>query len=166
MPRKFRKRFNPRLVKTLRTYSVEDVCQLCGVHPNTALSWINKEGLKRIDDIYPYLVHGQDLAEFLIARQRPKIKLAPDEFKCFKCRVARKAWEGVADIKIRSQSIGNLKVICEVCGTNMNKNFSLKTMQQISKIFKIQQVDDSLLIQSMDTSSICETKQEGQHGKI
>jgi hypothetical protein len=166
MPKKFSKCFNPRLVKRLRTYSVEQICQLYGIHPNTALSWINKEGLRRIDHAYPYLVHGDDLAEFITARQSKKIKLAVDEFRCFKCKVPRKAWEGVADIKIRTQTVGNLMVICEVCSTKMNKNFSLKNLPQIQQIFKIQQVYNSPLIRGKETSSICETKHEGNNGKI
>jgi hypothetical protein len=146
--KKFRKRHNLKLVKVRRTYSVEEICNLFDVHPNTVLSWINNQGLKRLDDAYPYLVYGQVLADFIAIRQaKAKSTLAADEFHCFKCGCARKAWESVVDIHIHTPKLANLRGLCAVCGTGINKIFGRSKMPEMQKIFKIQQVHNQRLIQ-------------------
>ena len=163
--KKFRKRHNPRLVKVRLTYSVDEVCELFGVHPNTVLSWINNEGLKRLDDAYPYLVYGQDLADFITARQeKGRIQLAADEFNCFKCGCARKAWEGVIDVRIYTPKVGNLSGLCAVCGTGINKMFGVSKLPELQKIFKIQQVHNQRLIQSAESSGNCESERKESYG--
>lgn len=161
--KRFRKKHNPKLVKTRLTYSVADICELYGVHSNTVLNWM-KEGLKRMDDAYPYLVYGQDLADFISSRRKKKITLADDEFNCFKCCCPRKSWENIADVQIHSPYNANLKAICAVCETNINKRFSLAKLPEMQKIFKIQQVHGERLIQRGESSGNCESKEEKSDG--
>jgi Putative ATPase subunit of terminase (gpP-like) len=160
--KKFRKRFNHRLVKRKMSYSVKEICKLFGVHPNTVLSWINKEGLERMENIYPHEVYGGVLADFIAARQsKPKIKLAVEEFKCFGCKVARKPRGMIASICPHNQKLGRLKGFCDMCSGKINKIFSLKNLPEIQKVFSIQQWHISPLIEGENTSAICETERKG-----
>jgi len=51
---------NPRRVKIHRSYSVEEMSRLLGVHKNTVRNWL-KNGLEPIDDQRPTLIRGSDL---------------------------------------------------------------------------------------------------------
>ena len=59
---------NPRLAKIHRSYTVEEIASLYGLHRNTVREWI-KRGLPVCDDRRPQLVLGRDLAKFLETRR-------------------------------------------------------------------------------------------------
>ena len=84
-----RRRPNHRLVKLHRSYTVEEVATLLGVHRNTVREWI-KRGLPTCDGKRPLLILGRELAAFLQAR-RAKNKRAclPGEIYCVRCHVPR-----------------------------------------------------------------------------
>ena len=84
-----KRRPNHRLVKIHRTYTVEEVASLFGVHRNTVRAWV-KRGLPTIDRTRPMLIHGADLAAFLHARRvKNKQTCQPGELYCVRCRVPR-----------------------------------------------------------------------------
>lgn len=62
------RRPNPGLVKIHRSYTVEEVAKLYGVHKNTVRAWI-KQGLPICDDRRPTIVLGREIAVFLQARR-------------------------------------------------------------------------------------------------
>ena len=62
---------NHRLVKIHRSYTVEEIAQLFGIHKNTVRRWV-KDGLTSIDDKRPMLILGHVLAAFLQARRAKK----------------------------------------------------------------------------------------------
>ena len=59
---------NPRLAKIHRTYTVEEIAGLYGIHRNTVRDWI-KRGLPTCDTRRPQLVLGRDLVAFIQARR-------------------------------------------------------------------------------------------------
>ena len=59
---------NHRLVKVHRSYSVEEISSLLGVHKNTVRAWL-KQGLPPIDGRRPTLVHGPTLIRLLKDRR-------------------------------------------------------------------------------------------------
>jgi transposase-like protein len=67
---------NPRLVKIHRSYSVEEIAGLFGIHKNTIRAWL-KQGLEPIDKSRPVLVHGKVLAAFLTARRAASKRPCP-----------------------------------------------------------------------------------------
>lgn len=58
---------NPRLVKIHRSYTIEEIAKLFGVHKNTVRHWM-KNGLTATDDKRPMLILGRVLAAFLQTR--------------------------------------------------------------------------------------------------
>jgi hypothetical protein len=55
---------NPRLAKIHRSYSVEEMALLFGVHKNTVRNWF-KNGLEPIDVQRPTVVRGAEIRRFL-----------------------------------------------------------------------------------------------------
>ena len=122
---------NHRRVKTLRSYTVEEVAGLFAIHKNTVRTWL-KNGLASIDNNRPTLILGSDLSEFLKNR-RSKNKQAckPGELYCVRCRRPRSAAEGIADYSPTNAKIGNLVAICPDCGTVMNRRVSLAKIMDV-----------------------------------
>jgi hypothetical protein len=157
------KRINTRHIKAKRSYTVERLATLCGVHPNTVHEWV-KQGLPRMDGSYPYTFWGQEVIDFLNARQRKnKVTLAVDEFYCCKCQAPRKAWEGVAELAMRTSKTGNLKALCEQCDTRLHKLISLAKLAEIKNALTLLA---STLVQPTNNSTNCETKGVENHAAI
>ena len=70
-----RRRPNHRLVKIHRTYTVEEIVDLFGVHKNTVRHWV-KDGLTTTDDKRPMLILGHVLVAFLKAPASKTNRLA------------------------------------------------------------------------------------------
>jgi helix-turn-helix protein len=106
---------NPRLAKIHRSYSVEDVSRLFGIHKNTVRNWL-KQGLDPIDDQRPTLVRGQELARFLIERRaRSKQTCGPGRIYCLPCRAPKIPAGKFADCNPASSTTGSLQGICPDC---------------------------------------------------
>ena len=163
MPRKKAKRkLNPRLIKSRSSYYIHELADALKVCSNTIHNMV-KAGLPIIEGSYPYLIMGEEAIVFIKEKQKKeKVTLKDDELRCFgvKCRKATKAKNSEAVLQIISPKIGNLKAFCDECGSITNRRISLKNLSKFCEVFKIQQLPNSLLIQSLDNSTICETKKE------
>jgi hypothetical protein len=122
---------NHRRVKTHRSYTVEEVAGLFGMHKNTVRNWV-KNGLAIIDSKRPTLIQGSVLVEFLQKRRtKNKQTCKPGELYCVRCRVPRPAAGDMADYTPINEKTGNLTAICPVCDTLMNRRVSLARIRQI-----------------------------------
>lgn len=107
---------NPRLAKIHRSYTVEEVAQLFGVHRNTVRQWI-KQGLPVCDDRRPVLILGSELAAFLTRkRARNKRPCKDGEIYCVRCRAPQSPALGMADYEPLTATGGNLIGLCPKCG--------------------------------------------------
>mgnify|MGYP003577123395 CR=1 FL=1 len=123
---------NARLVKYLRTYTVEEIARLFTIHRNTVRNWL-KNGLASIDQTRPILVHGQELIRYLDdRRKRAKRRCEAGQLYCFRCRVPQRPALNIADLVPVSESVGNLKGICPVCETIMNRRVSMAHLDVVS----------------------------------
>jgi hypothetical protein len=122
---------NYRLVKIHRNYTVEDVVDLFGVHPNTVRNWM-KCGLPIIDGGRPFLILGGDLADFLKAfRSRNKKPTPSGQIFCLRCKTHRVPAGGLVEYVSYSEKLGNLVAICPVCNTIMNRRVSLVSLDEV-----------------------------------
>ncbi len=122
---------NPRLVKTHRNYTVEDIAHLFSIHKNTVRGWI-KQGLPIIDDKRPMLILGRDLFDFLQARRvKNKRPCKPNQMYCLRCRTPKIPAGNIADYQPVTESQGNLFGICPDCDASMNRCTSMVKLKQI-----------------------------------
>ena len=139
---KKKRTYNPNRVCIDKSYSVQEIAELYGVHKNTIFQWV-KLGLITIDKKKPYLIHGSVLKDFLQKKRvARKHKCKSDEFYCCKCRVPRKACGNVADIIIKNESKLSISGLCAVCNTVVYRAGSVKKIDEYKKTFSIQTIQD------------------------
>lgn len=116
---------NHRLVKIHRTYTVEEIAKLFGIHKNTVRDWV-KAGLAIIDEKRPMLILGSDLVEFLKTRRvKNKRPCKPGQLYCLRCRAPQYPAGDMAEYKPVTEKFGNLSAICPACDTMMYQRVSL-----------------------------------------
>ena len=126
-----KRRPNPRLAKIHRSYTVEEVASLFGVHRNTVREWV-KRGLPTNDDRRPMLILGRDLDAFLQAkRTRNKRTCKPGEIYCVRCRAPRAPAGEMLDYQPVTETLGNLIAICSECDAMMYRRVSLAKLEQV-----------------------------------
>lgn len=122
---------NHRLVKIHRSYTVEEIATLLGVHKNTVRHWV-KDGLTTVDDKRPMLILGSVLVDFLKARRiKNKQKCKPGELYCVRCRAPKRPAGDMADYMPITDKIGNLVAICPDCEAIINRHVSLAKIEQV-----------------------------------
>jgi hypothetical protein len=116
---------NHRLVKIHRSYTVEEIAKLFGIHKNTVRRWV-KDGLTTSDDKRPMLILGHVLVSFLQDR-RAKMKQTcnPGELYCVRCRAPKSPAGEMAEYSPITEKFGNLIAICPDCNALMNRHVSL-----------------------------------------
>ena len=121
---------NHRLVKIHRSYTVEEIATLFGVHKNTVRRWV-KNGLVTVDNKRPMLILGSVIVDFLKARRsKNKKKCKPGEMYCMRCRAPKSPAGNMADYVPLTNKIGNLVGICPDCDVIMNRHVSLAKIEQ------------------------------------
>ena len=129
--------YNTRLVRRGLSYSIQEIAELFGLHPNAVRRWA-KDGLPTIDDRRPHLVYGADLIEFLNRRQKGRKRpCAADEMFCCRCRAPRRPAGGRATIEQVNARQFRLQGTCEVCGAPINRGGSLARLPEVAKAFTI-----------------------------
>ena len=143
---------NPRLAKTYRTYTVDEIATLYGVHKNTVLGW-RDAGLEPIDDHRkPLLFLGRVLADFLAARRvKNKRPLRPGQIYCVACHDAKEPALGMAEYQPLTTTSGNLSGFCPTC--------EIQIYRRVSRV-KLDAVAASLDVTIADAGS--RIKDEGE----
>lgn len=126
-----KKRLNPNLSKIHRSYTVEEVAELYGVHKKTVRNWI-KNGLLVIDDVRPLLILGTDLRLFIRQKRKGnKRKCKPSEIYCLRCRAPRNVLPETAKFVQDVGGIGRVFALCSVCDSKVNKYFRWRGLEAI-----------------------------------
>jgi hypothetical protein len=120
---------NYRRIKKHRTYTVEELAQVTGVHENTVRAW-HKAGLQPVDDSRPILFRGSVAVDFLRQRRATvRRPCGPGEMFCLPCReVQRPAGDMVEYVSITPTS-GNMRGICPDCHRLMHRRTSKERLQ-------------------------------------
>ncbi|MBU1404547.1 MAG: helix-turn-helix domain-containing protein [Proteobacteria bacterium] len=122
---------NHRLVKIHRSYMVEEIAKLFGIHKNTVRGWV-KAGLATSDDKRPMLILGHALVAFIQARRvKNKQTCQPGELYCVGCRAPKFPAGDMAEYSPVTEKFGNLTAICPDCNSIMNRRVSLAKLEQV-----------------------------------
>jgi excisionase family DNA binding protein len=127
---------NIRAVKKHRSYTVEEAARALGICKGTVRRWI-KAGLPALTDRKPVLILGEDLTGWLKARKTPPQRCEPGECYCVKCRAPRKAAGGMAELVPLNATGGNLRALCETCGTLMHRRVSNAQLEAFSAFLDV-----------------------------
>ena len=140
-----RRTHNTRLIKRDFSYTVEEVADLFGLHPNAVRRWV-KSGLGPIDDGRPMLFHGTELKAFLTKRQSERKRPGKaNEFFCFSCRCQRTPLGNRVLAILQTPSRLMLKAVCSVCGGKLNRAGSQAKRAQYEALFEILNGSESAL---------------------
>lgn len=152
MTKKRRKR-NPNLIKSRRSYTFAEIAKVLKVHIRTVRTW-SKQGLQLMDNSRPYLVYGEELKRFLKEKNNKyRVKLQPDEFYCTTCRAARKSKPTKITRKVTGKRLGQhhmqiqTKGVCNICGRSL---YRFSSDRKISKIDEVKSLQQELLFGSGD----------------
>jgi excisionase family DNA binding protein len=125
------RRYNPRLAKIHRSYTVEEVAKLYSVHKNTVRSWV-KQGLLTSDNRKPMLILGRDLKEFLqVRRTRNKRPCQSGEIYCVRCREPKSPAGDMVDYQPLTPTLGTLVGICPSCDAIIYRRTGFAKLGQI-----------------------------------
>ncbi len=128
---------NPRLAKIHRSYTVEEIAKLYGVHRNTVRAWIGR-GLQTIDQRRPVLVLGSHLADYLqLRRKASKRPCAPGEIYCLRCREPRVPADDMVRYHPMTPTQGNLVGLCGCCGAGLNRRVSLAKLPLVQRVLSV-----------------------------
>jgi hypothetical protein len=120
------KRINPRRAKLHRSYSVVELGHLLGVHKHTVRGWIGN-GLPTVDGSRPVLIHGDEFQRWWSGKRKAaKRPCQPGQLYCCKCRGPKAPALGMVEYRPSSALTGNLKALCETCGTMMHRRARLE----------------------------------------
>jgi hypothetical protein len=131
-----------RRIKMHRPYTVDQAARTVGTTKATVRRWL-KNGLHAIDHQKPAIMRGKDIIDFLVARARPRQKCPLGQCFCVKCRAPRPPDGGMAEFVVFSQTSGNLRGLCPVCGTMMHRRTSQAQLDQLRSVMDISIVQPS-----------------------
>lgn len=125
------RRINPRLARLHRSYSVNELACTLDVHKNSVRGWI-KAGLPVSDDQRPCLILGSEFQAWWGRRRKAaKCPLQPGQLYCFKCRQPKAPALGMVELVATNAVTGNVKALCETCGTMMHRRVQLTSIASI-----------------------------------
>ena len=131
------KRVSARKIKIHNQYTYEQASAELDVTVQTVRLW-RKSGLDVLDSQKPHLILGFALKDFLNERaNKPKRRLARDQFLCMTCNAPRRAYGGMADYLPYTDARGRLEALCEVCEGLCGKFVSPRHCTELSPILTI-----------------------------
>jgi len=133
-------RLNPRLPKTHRNYTIEQVVRLFGVHKNTVTRWIKVDGLPAMTSSRPHLINGRELRKFLEQKAKTrKINLPDGHLYCLSCRAAKRPAGGMLEDISHGLGAANFQAICPTCENFMHRRVARSEMLHFSAESQITQ---------------------------
>lgn len=156
---KRRRTYDERLVKTCRSYTIQEAAKLLGAHENTIRCWIG-EGLPIIRKPRPAIILGRELRPFL--KKRKKSRKRPcgiGEIFCVRCRCARTPAALMADYVPTTATSGNLIGLCPVCNALMYRRVNYARLGEVCGELDVRQPEARKHIdESVQPSVTCDFK--------
>jgi len=80
------------------SYTIREICEICGTSPQTLRRYIKSEGLPAMTAQKPFLINGGDYHDFIEGkRKRCRNTLKAGEFRCFSCGSISEPFGSMAD---------------------------------------------------------------------
>ncbi len=145
------KKYDPRLVKSYKTYTIQELCRLFKnnqLHIQTVRVWIRNGELASIKEGNKHLIYGGVLKKFLFERNRKhRNSLQFFEFKCCACKQINAPLENtILSAEIRNNGSILTTALCPHCGCEMKRLYKGIEASQILARFQIEQ--EALLVLS------------------
>lgn len=118
------RRYDARRAKASLSYTSSDLADLFAVRVATVYAWA-REGLKAIDRKRPHLFAGAAVADFLRARNKPRVPLQDGQIYCVACKAACWPLGEVAHVFVRSQTTADLVGTCPRCARRVFRRVRL-----------------------------------------
>lgn len=133
------KRFSTFRIRKNALYTTAEAARAIGAKEQTIQLWIWRDGLRVVDDSIPRLILGQDLIDFVNARNSAKNpKVGPLQFLCFRCRQPRfPAFEAVEIIRRARSGGGQVTALCPVCGKEMFRFVDRETLAEFGRAYEV-----------------------------
>lgn len=148
------RRPNPGLVKVHRSYCVDEIARLFGIHRNTVRAWF-KAGLRTVDARRPALVLGRDLADFLRRRRASRRReCGPGEIYCLRCREPREPAGRCVAYEPVTATHGNLAGRCSCCGAKVLRRTSVAKLPVIAAVLDVMRMPGERHIGDSQTLSL------------
>ena len=124
-------------VKSKLSYTIEEIAQTLSISIPTVRGW-QKQGLRVMKSQKPFLVLGQDLREFLTAKQtKRRSKLQASQFQCFTCKAPQEPLGMMADYISHGSTTGRLVALCSVCERTVYRFTCEAKLSELSSILSI-----------------------------
>jgi hypothetical protein len=147
--------YNVKLVRRDYCFTIQEVAELFGLHPNAIRRWV-KAGLPTIDDRKPKFIHGSDLIDFLNERQRSrKRRCGPDEMYCCRCRAPRRPAAGRVVVEQLNARQIIVRGVCELCSARMNRGGSVGRLGEVLQNFAVTKAP-TRLDETADPTVLCD----------
>ena len=125
------------MVKTHRSYSVDEAARALGVAKGTIRRWLKSGKLPAIEGLRPALILGRELAGFLDKRRKAKQPCVLQQCYCLACRAPREPAGGMADITLHTNGGGNMTALCSTCSSIMHKRVSGTAIPALQAILDV-----------------------------
>lgn len=120
---KRRRRHSTRLIKDNYSYHVEQIADLFRVEVSTIRRWVREEGLERIPNTRPHLIHSSKLKAFIQKQQAKRKKpCAENEAFCLRCQSPRIPLTGSGVAVPLPNGCIRFKAKCGECRGKINQN--------------------------------------------
>lgn len=119
---KRKRSYNTRLIKEDYSYFVEEVADLFSVDVATVRRWMREDGLKRLPETRPHLIHSTDLKAFHEKRQAERERPCdPNQVYCFRCQLPRTPQIGSGTCTEQPNKSVRFKAKCSECGCILHR---------------------------------------------
>jgi len=150
------KYYNPQLIHSKRSYTVEKLCNVYQdkkLHAQTIRGWVNSGELEVISK-KPIIIYGAIIKSFLEQRNKAHKKtLDFDQIKCVFCKQSSSPKN--KEITIYQNKNGSWKAVgfCQVCDHEISKFYKRDDRQKLAETFIIKQPELITLCNKSDTAS-------------
>lgn len=147
--------FSARRLKLRRSYDVREAAKAIGATPQTIRKWISDGGLSIVKGVYPAILRGVDLIDFLNARKTArKQPCGAGRLYCLRCKTPKAPAFDEVEFRADGPKLGTLTGLCPDCAGLMHRRTSRARLKAATGNLKVSMPNqDSRLSQTPEPLS-------------